>query len=460
MLERLVVEGMNVARLNFSHGSHPEFVKIISSIREIEKRLRKPVGILADVQGPKIRVGKLVGASLELVTGEEVWISTESAPGGSRDGRKVISTVYRDFVKDVPPGARVLLDDGLMELEVEGKSGGMLCCRVLNGGTLKENKGINVPEATFSTPSITEKDYEDILFALDQGVDFIALSFVRSPQEVRHLSSFIASRGKRTQVIAKIEKREALDSLEQIIDVSDGILVARGDLAVEVGSERVPVLQKKIVRRCNLKGKSVIIATQMLMSMVDSPRPTRAEASDVANAIEDDTDAIMLSNETAIGKYPIEALKMMDRIVTEMEQVPRGQRILYNEWELPRDGQSAMALLQSAVRLASIVQAKAMVVVTQSGRSPLLVSKCRPNTPVIGITGSLESYRLLSLQWGISGLFMPDLDSLIKQTSVFDAIGQRLLAAGAVNTGDTIVVTAGLPALAHGSTNTIKVHAI
>lgn len=460
MLERLVAEGMNVARLNFSHGAHSDFAKIIECLRDVERKLKRPVGILADVQGPKIRVGKIAGGSMELVADEEVWISIESKPGGARNGQKIIPTIYKDFVKDVPTGARVLLDDGLMELEVLGKIDGKLRCRVMNGGTLKENKGINVPEAPFSTPSITEKDYEDILFALEQGVDYIALSFVRSAQEVRHLTSFIRSRGRRTQVIAKIEKREALECLEQIIDVSDGILVARGDLAVEVGSERVPVLQKKIVRRCNLKGKTVIIATQMLMSMVDSPRPTRAEASDVANAIEDGTDAIMLSNETAVGKYPVESLRMMDRIVHEMELEPRGQRILYNEWELPKEGQTAMALLQSAVRLASIVHAKAIVVVTQSGRSPLLVSKCRPDNPVIGITGAEESYRLLALQWGVQGVLMPDLDSLIAQTSVFDAIGQRLLGLGVVNTGDTIVITAGLPGLAHGSTNTIKVHTI
>ncbi len=340
------------------------------------------------------------------------------------------------------------------------RTDGKLRCTVVNGGLLKENKGINVPEANFSASAITEKDYGDILFAMEHDVDFIALSFVRSAQEVRHLKNFILSRNKTTQVLAKIEKKEALVHLEEIIDASDGILVARGDLGVEVGNERVPILQKKIVRKCNLRGKTVIIATQMLMSMVTNPRPSRAEASDVANAIVDGTDALMLSNETAVGSYPLESVRMMVRIATEMEAEPTPQAILYNEWQLPPAGQLEVALLQSAVRLASIVKAKLMVVVTQSGQSATLVSKCRPRSPVIAVTGSLETYRKMALRWGVEALLMDDMENLIAQTAVFEAIGQRLLALNLTGTGDKIVVTAGLPRLAHGSTNTIKVHQI
>ena len=286
------------------------------------------------------------------------------------------------------------------------------------------------------------------------------MSFVRTAQEVRHLKKFIESRGKRIQVISKIEKRDALTNLDSIIDASDGILVARGDLAVEVGNERVPVLQKKIVRKTNLRGKSVIIATQMLMSMVDNPRPSRAEASDVANAIIDGTDAVMLSNETAVGKYPIEAVRMMARIAEEMEHEPTVQPVLYNEWQLPAGSQLAIALLQSAVRLAAIVKARMIVVITQSGQSALLVSKCRPSNDVYAITASPETYRQFSLKWGVDGLLMEDMESLMSQTAVFEAIGQRLLALNLVQTGDKIIITAGLPRLAHGSTNTIKVHQI
>ena len=375
-------------------------------------------------------------------------------------GIATIPTSYKDFVRDVAPGHLILLDDGLMTLKAIERTPKGLLCVVVDGGILKQNKGINAPEASFSARAITEKDYEDILFCVDRGVDFIALSFVRTAQEVRHLKNFIAERGKKILVISKIEKREALTNLDEIIDASDGILVARGDLAVEVGNERVPVLQKKIVRRCNLRGKSVIIATQMLMSMVDNPRPTRAEASDVANGIVDGTDALMLSNETAVGKYPVESVRMMKRIVEEMESEPFPQPILYNEWLLPAEGQLAVALLQSAVRLASIVKAKLIVVVTQSGESALLTSKCRPNNRLLAITGNLETYRQLSMKWGVEGYYMEDMDSLMSQTSMFEAIGQRLLAMGLCNTGDKIVITAGFPKAAHGSTNTIKVHVV
>ncbi len=459
-LEKLARAGTNVFRLNFSHGNHPDFSRIISDIREIEERLGRPIGIMADVQGPKVRIGRLEGDKVELKKGEEVYITSEPIIGGRKDGKLTLPTGYKDFVKDVAPGYTVLLDDGLMALKVLERSKTELKCVVVDGGMLSPNKGINVPEASFSANAITEKDYEDILFCIERGVEYIAMSFVRTAQEVRHLKKFIDSRGKRIQVIAKIEKRDALANLEAIIDASDGILVARGDLAVEVGNERVPLLQKKIIRKTNLRGKTVIIATQMLMSMVDNPRPSRAEASDVANAIVDGTDAVMLSNETAVGKYPLEAIGMMCKITEEMEADPEPQPILYDEWELPEGGQEYIAVLQSAVRLASIAKAKWIVVVTQSGYSATLVSKCRPNNRVLAVTSSMEAYRQLALKWGVEGIVMEDMDTLISQTAVFEAIGQRLLALKLVNSGDKIIITAGLPRLAHGSTNTIKVHQI
>ncbi len=453
---------MDVARINFSHGTHEIFTRIIDDLRNIEAELGRPIGIMGDIQGPKFRVGKIAGGAIELKAGAEVWITSEAVVGGQKDSHIVLSTPYRDFVKDVPVGSSILLDDGLMALLAVEKAPPYLKCRVESGGILKDNKGINVPEAAFSVKSITEKDYEDILFCLDKKVDFIALSFVRSSQEIRHLKRFIETRGQRIAVLAKIEKRDAITNLEDIIDASDGVLVARGDLAVEVGNERVPVLQKRIVRKSNLRGKTVIIATQMLMSMVENPRPTRAEASDVANAIVDGTDALMLSNETTVGKYPIESVRMMAKIITEMESdiLGQGSSILYNEWELPPQGQLAIALLQSAARLAAVLKAQAIVVVSQSGISAMLVSKCRPKNRVIAITGSQDTYRQLSLKWGVRGIYMEDMESLISQTAVFEAVGQRLLAFGLCNTGDRVVITAGLPRLAHGSTNTIKVHQI
>lgn len=462
MLEKLAKEGMDIVRLNFSHGNHSEFSRIIGDLRAIEKSLGKPIGIMADIQGPKIRVGKIQNGEMELKSGQDVLFTAENVLGSvdPKTGVATISTIYKDFVKDISVGYTILLDDGLIDLKVVDKTKTALKCVVTNGGMLKQNKGINVPEASFSANAITEKDYDDILFCVERGVDFIAMSFVRSAQEVRHLKSFVASRSKRIQVLAKVEKRDALIHLEEIIDASDGILVARGDLAVEVGNERVPVLQKKIVRKCNLRGKTVIIATQMLMSMVDNPRPTRAEASDVANAIVDGADILMLSNETAVGKHPVDSVKMMCRIIEEMESEPTQQAILYNEWQLPPNQQTQVALLQSAVRLASIVKARLIVVVTQSGQAALLVSKCRPNNKVLGVTGSIETYRQLSMKWGVEGIFMEDMDTLISQNSVFEAIGQRLLALNLVNSGDKIIITAGLPRLAHGSTNTIKVHQI
>ncbi len=456
-LMRLAQEGMDAARLNFSHGNHLGFTRTIKDLREISKELKRPIAIMADLQGPKIRIAKLKGGQVTIKEGQTVYFTSEAIEGGEIDGKMVLTCGYKDFVRDVSIGHTVLLDDGLMDLSVEGREGNLLKCRVTNGGMVKENKGINVPEASFSASAITEKDYADILFCVDQQVDFIALSFVRTAQEVRHLKEFISSRNKLIRVLAKIEKRDALTNLDEIIDAADGVLVARGDLAVEVGNERVPVLQKKITRRCNLKGKTVIIATQMLMSMVSSPRPSRAEASDVANAIVDGADALMLSNETAVGEFPYESVRMMGKIIEEMEIEPAPPPILAAEWVLGAPGHQAMALLQSSVRLAMVLKAKLMVIVTQSGQSALLASKCRPSNPIVAATSCKETYFQTALFWGVHAVWIEDMESLIASTAVFEAIGQRLLAWHVVGTGDKLVMTAGLPRLEHGSTNTIQV---
>ncbi|MEZ4749780.1 MAG: pyruvate kinase [Bdellovibrionota bacterium] len=445
--------GMNVARLNFSHGNHENFQRVIQDLRSIEEELGEPIGILGDIQGPKIRVGTLKNKTLQLREGESVWMTSDE----HTDDENVITSTYKDLCKDVSVGQFVLLDDGLLRLKIVEKSGGRLKAVVVNGGTLLEHKGISVPEASFSVHSITEKDYSDILFCVKAKVDFIALSFVRSAQEVRHIKQFVQSRETAIKIISKVEKREALECLEEIIDASDGILVARGDLAVEVGNPRVPVLQKKIVRRCNLKAKPVIIATQMLMSMVENPQPTRAEASDVANAILDGADAIMLSNETAVGRYPLEAVKMMNQIAVEIEAEPRGQAILYNEWELNADGEMAIALLQSAVRLASILQARAIVVMTRSGYSSQLISKCRAACRVISVTSNFETYRQLSMHWGVEAILVHSLKELSSEASPLNELGDVLIDCKKLIRGDRVVFTAGLPEPTELPTNTIKV---
>lgn len=460
MLLGLVNAGMDVARLNFSHGDHAEFVRLIRDLRSIEAETGRSVGIMGDIQGPKLRVAKLEGQELELPSGVEVLISAEPTIGGFKDGKYVVSTGYKDFVKDVAVGNTVLLDDGLLGLKVIGKSPKGLNCLVIDGGLLKENKGINVPEASFSASAITEKDYADILFCVEQGVDFIAMSFVRTAQEVRHLKRFLESREKNIQVFAKIEKKDALTNLDAIVDACDGILVARGDLAVEVGNEKVPVLQKKIVSKSNVRGKTVIIATQMLMSMVDNPRPSRAEASDVANAVLDGADALMLSNETTVGKYPLETVKMMDKIILQMEREAKNRVITSDEWETPPEAELSVAVVQSAVRLSAVLNSPLLAVLTQSGKSGTLVSKCRPDCRLVVITSDQHTYRQQSMRWGVEPLFIPDLEELITQTAVFEAIANRLKELHYCKTGDRVVITAGLPKLRSGSTNAIKVQQI
>lgn len=459
MLRRLVDEGVNVIRLNFSHGSHPEFAQQIANIRECEAAVGRPVAIMGDIQGPKMRVGKLAGNELVLVNDAECFVTAEPVEGGDKGGKIIIPVGYRDFVKDVSVGHTVLLDDGLIALRVIERLPTELRCRVINGGLLKPNKGINVPEAGFSARSITDKDYADILFCMEQGVDYIALSFVRTAQEVRHLKTFIESRGKNILVLAKIEKRDALTNLDEIIDASDGILVARGDLAVEIGNERVPVVQKKIVRKCNLRGKVVIIATQMLMSMVDNPRPTRAEASDVANAIVDGTDALMLSNETAVGKYPVETVRRMAAIARTTEETlyPFGKRV--RDAVAPgapgstARGDFACVAAHLAASATHEIDVAAIVCLTRTGRTAMLLSDERPRAPIVALTADPSVQRWLALYWGVSPHLtdtLPDLPRLLTWATA------ALPAAGLAEPGDTVVSVLGGDT-APGATHSVRI---
>lgn len=446
MIRKLIKSGVDIFRLNFSHGENSQKLELIHTIRRISDKLGFQAGILADLQGPKIRTGKMAGEGMMLVKGQEVVITTDDVLG--RDG--IIPTIYRSLPHDVHPGSRILLDDGLLELKVLGLDGERVRCLVVTGGLLKNNKGINLPGVNVSAPCLTEKDLIDLDFALEAGVDFVALSFVRTAADIEEIKRIIAAKGKDTPVVAKIEKPEALRNFKKILEVTDAVMVARGDLGVEIEPEKVPVYQKKIIQACNRAGKPVITATQMLDSMIRNPRPTRAETSDVANAIVDGTDAIMLSAETASGDYPVESVETMVRIARDVESTG------FLTGGIP-DGSSltvAQAVAESSCRTAAALKAKAIVVFTRSGSTAALISAFRPSTPILAFTASLEIRRRLSICWGVrcTGVgIMENTDQQIHE------VEKKLMASG-FRKGDLVVITMGIPIETRGSTNLMKVH--
>ncbi|HPX62356.1 MAG TPA: pyruvate kinase [Deltaproteobacteria bacterium] len=447
MIKKLIQAGADVFRLNFSHGDHEQKKRLIEHIRQISDQAGRQIGILADLQGPKIRTGKMSGDSMMLDRGQDAVITTDDVIGA--DG--VIPTNYRMLPNDVVPGSRVLLDDGLIELKVISVEGTRIHCHVINGGVLKNNKGINLPGVNVSAPSLTEKDLLDLDFALEAGVDFVALSFVRTARDIEEVKRAIYMKGKCTHVVAKIEKPEALLNFKEILKVADGVMVARGDLGVEVDAEKVPLYQKKIIKACNQAGKPVITATQMLESMINNPRPTRAETSDVANAIIDGTDAIMLSAETAAGSYPIEAVRTMANIACDVEQAD----VIHTNISVDASISGiAQAVAESAYRAAESLNAKAIAVFTQSGSSAALISMYRPQIPVIAFTSSRETQRRLSINWGVSAVnktITTDLEQAVQN------VEERLLKSG-YRRGDIIIFMMGLPLDAKGSTNIMRVH--
>ncbi|MSN26845.1 MAG: pyruvate kinase [Geobacter sp.] len=446
MIQKLIKAGVDIFRLNFSHGENSQKLELIQTIRQVSGKLGRQVGILGDLQGPKIRTGKMAGEGMSLVKGQEVLITTDDVLGA--DG--IIPTIYRSLPNDVQPGSRILLDDGLLELKVIGLEGGRVRCLVVNGGLLKNNKGINLPGVNVSAPCLTEKDLIDLDFALDADVDFIALSFVRTASDIEEIKQIIAAKGKDTPVVAKIEKPEALRNFKSILAVTDAVMVARGDLGVEIEPEKVPIYQKKIIQACNEAGKPVITATQMLDSMIRNPRPTRAETSDVANAILDGTDAIMLSAETASGDYPLESVETMVRIAKDVEStdfldgVPHGGSVLT----------VAQAVAESSCRTAAALKAKAIVVFTRSGGTATLISAFRPSTQIIAFTTSLEIRRRLSIYWGVHCTGVGIMENTDQQIA---AVEKKLLASG-FHKGDQVVITMGIPIETRGSTNLMKVH--
>ncbi len=465
VLERLMRAGMNIARLNFSHGTLDEHAEVITRIRALATRLGLPIAILQDLQGPKIRTGALRDHQpIHLADGASFTLTTQPRAGDER----VVSTTYQHLPQDVRPGARILLADGLLELEVIETTETEVHCRVLHGGILGEHKGINLPGVAVSAPALTEKDMADLHFGIAQRVDFVAISFVRQAGDIQAARAIIdaakdAAVSKRPAaiggpaklpaIIAKLEKPEAIAHLDAILDAADGVMVARGDLGVELSPERVPLLQKRIIARANEFGLPVITATQMLESMVTQPRPTRAEASDVANAILDGTDAIMLSEETANGQYPVETVEIMVRIARETEPAcqEKAGRARHRKPTL------AHAVSSAAHILAREADVKAIVVFTRSGRSAQLISKERPHIPIIAYTPSEAVYRQLALWWGITPRMIPFMETTEALTA---EVSRRLSEEGLVQAREKVVIMGGMPIAGQARTNFIKLHQV
>ncbi len=465
MLRELMLAGMDVARLNFSHGSQAYHGENIERIRAVAAEVGKPIAILTDLQGPKLRVGEMGGEGVPLVSGKKVVLTTRPIVG--HDGE--VPVQYAELPRDVEPGDRILIDDGLLELEVLFTGETDIACRVITGGLLQTNKGMNLPRASHAIPAITDKDRQDLRFVLEQQVDWVALSFVRNPGEVRGLKEMIqelsSARSWRfpatvadspVPVVAKIEKPKAVDSIDGIIEVADAIMVARGDLGIETSPEAVPIVQKMIIAKCNASGKPVITATQMLDSMMRNPRPTRAEASDVANAILDGTDAIMLSGETAVGKYPLEALRTMVRIAQEAE------RSGLDSAASPRSALGPVTSIADAVSHATYetacdLGAAAIITPTLSGHTARVISKYRPYSPIIAVTPSPVVQRQLALYWGARALLSE------RTESTDETISGAVRAArehGLVEQGDVVVITAGAAGSGPGTTDIMKVQVV
>ncbi len=451
----LIEAGINVARVNMSHGTYEGHATLISTIREASKKMGKELAILMDLQGPKIRVDKLP-EPLILNAGDEWVIGASKLKSQYPEYKdRFIPTIYEQLVDDCFDGARMLFDDGLMQAQALRRDRDVFLIKVTVGGTLKSNKGINLPDCDVSAPSFTAKDKEDLMFGLQQNVDFFALSFVRKAEDILEVKYILHKLRAQTPIIAKIEKPQAVDNLESILKVADMIMVARGDMGVEVGNHLVPSIQKKMITMCNQKHVPVITATQMLESMTENPTPTRAEASDVANAIWDGTDAVMLSGETASGKHPVLAVRMMSNIIIEAERTPK-ERPFIRHMDLSNVNSSTMV---AASMIAEKIDAKRILSVTESGHSCLKISMFRPSTMVLGITNSLATARRLCLYWGVSPYLVTDMgqDNFNFQEQVISKVKADL---NLVN-GDKLVITRGDGKFfARGSSNSVKVEII
>jgi pyruvate kinase len=444
-LDALVAAGMDAARLNLSHGTHDDHRERASLVREAQERAGRPIALIGDLQGPKIRVGDL-SAPMQLTTGDRI---TVVIGGEGEDGELPIAPAAIGEV--LRPGHEVLIDDGHVRLQVEEVSPGRALCGVVVGGPVTSHKGVNLPGVPIPIPSLTRKDLEDLEFALQLGCDFIALSFVRSAADVRDLKALLEQEGSTAHVIAKIEKAEAVDALDDVLAESDAVMVARGDLGVEIGPALVPLVQKRIILKALERGKPVITATQMLESMIHHPEPTRAEASDVANAILDGTSAVMLSGETAVGEFPIEAVQTMDRIARAVEPSLGYRHQIPEATDDPTIGN---AMSNAACDLAEALGASALLVPTFTGRTASAVARLRPRRPVVGLTHKRWSVQQMAIEWGVTPIWIPEAENVEDLWSrSIDAAKD----AGLVERGDTVVITAGTAVNIPGSTNVIKV---
>ncbi len=453
-IEQLYLAGMNVVRINFSHGSHEDHKRTIGYVREVAQKHQYSLPVLMDLQGPKIRVGTMKDGGQFVETGSKLKLTTEDVEGTN----EIVPIDYPNLAEDALEGNQILIDDGLLELKIIEKNGTDLTAEVIVGGVLKSRKGVNLPDVDISMASLTEKDIEDLEFGLDVGVDFVAMSFVRSARDVQDVISRVRAKGSNAAIIAKIEKPEAVEVIDEIIEEADGIMVARGDLGIEIPSEQVPLVQKKIIERCRMAGKPVITATQMLDSMINNPRATRAESSDVANAVVDGTDAVMLSGETAAGKYPEEAVKTMAKIIKSVEH--NASSIYYSlKYRKPdwKEKQVIESLAYSCVTIADNVDAKAISTITHSGNTARRIAKFRPKVPVVAFTESQIVRRQLNLVWGVSSV---RLDEIFDTDMSVKMMEDYLLENGLVEDNDRVIIATGMPLAKRGRTNMIKVSTI
>lgn len=449
-LEKAIKAGMNVARLNFSHGTHEEHLKVIQSLRKLSKQLQAPVTILQDLQGPKIRVGKFENGKIELKAGESVVITTAQVIG--KPG--LIPSDFRELNIVCQPGTKILLDDGLLELQVVKVRGDEVDAIVVYGGILKDRKGMNLPGVNLPVDPMTEKDLEDLEFGLRNGVDYVALSFVRHAKDIRKLRELIEQAKSPARICAKIEMLEALENLEEIVRLSDAIMVARGDLAVEVGQSRLPGFQKRIIHLCNQMGKPVITATQMLDSMVENPRPTRAEITDVANAVLDGSDALMLSAESASGKYPFRCIRTMHEIILEVER----NEEKYYKLSLDNEFLSVPAAIGASASLSALkLNATAIICLTTSGKTANIISGFRPRAKIIAVTDNLEVLNRLEITWGIQTLTINPYKTM---DDILSQVDKLMVEYGIAKTGDRIIVTLGQPIENGSKTNSLFVHTV
>ncbi|MEU8570699.1 pyruvate kinase [Streptomyces pathocidini] len=449
-LKTLIEAGMNVARFNMSHGSHPEHEERYHRVRKAAEETGRAVGVLVDLQGPKIRLETFAEGPVELVRGDEFTITTEDVPGD----KNICGTTYKGLPGDVSKGETILINDGAVALQVTEVEGPRVRTIVIEGGVVSDHKGINLPGVAVNVPALSEKDIEDLRFALRLGCDMIALSFVRDAGDVRDVHRVMDEVGRRVPVIAKVEKPQAVANMEQVVLAFDGVMVARGDLAVEYPLEKVPMVQKRLIEMCRRNAKPVIVATQMMESMINSSRPTRAEASDVANAILDGTDAVMLSAESSVGKYPIETVKTMSRIVeaAEQELLSRGLQPLV-PGKKPRTQGGSVA--RAACEIADFLGARSLVAFTKSGDTARRLCRYRAQQPILALTTDASTRNQLALSWGVEPIVVPWVENTDEMVDLVDA---ELLKLNRYSAGDTMIITAGSPPGVPGTTNMVRVH--